>query len=92
MEITLFPDADAAYIHIQPGKCHHTHEVNDATLVDLDDDGNPLCIQFLYVSDGVDQHQIAGLTDRENQQAFSLLQESGITVVPPARPVDDSRP
>ena len=92
MEVTLFPDADAAYIRIQPGKCHHTNEVNDATFVDVDADGKPLNIQFLYVSDGVDQHHIPSLTDRENQQVFTLLQESGITVVPPARFVDDSRP
>ena len=82
MKITLYPDADAAYIRIQPGTCHHTHEVDHATLVDLDADGSTLCIQFLYVSDCVDHHQIPGLTDKDNQQVLSLLQESGINVTP----------
>ncbi len=81
MEITLFPDADAAYIQIQPGKIQRTHEVDDATFVDVDADGKPLNIQFLYVSDGVAQRQIPGLTDPENQEVYALLQESGINVM-----------
>ena len=88
---TLYPDADAAYIRIQPGNCHHTNEVDDATFVDLDPDGNPLCIQFLYVSDGVNHQQLPGLTEQGNKVAYSLLQESGIEVIPSAWP-PNSRP
>ena len=82
MKIILFPDADAAYIQVQPGAIQRTHEVDDATFVDLDPEGKPLNIQFLCVGDGVDQRQIAGLTDQENRQVFSLLQGSGINVTP----------
>ena len=82
MEISLYPDADAAYISIQASKCHHSHEVNDATFVDLDNDGNTLSVQFRYVSNGVDHQQLTGLTDQETQQVFSLLQGSGIKVTP----------
>ena len=82
MKIILFPDADAAYIQVQPGTIQRTHEVDDATFVDPDPEGKPLNIQFLCVSDGVDQRQIAGLTDQENRQVFSLLQGSGINVTP----------
>ena len=84
MQITLYPDADAAVIEIRPGKPHHTNAVGDATFVDIDAAGSPMYIQFLYVSDGVDQQQIAGLTDQENQQVLSLLGESGIKVTPSA--------
>ena len=92
MEITLFPDAAAAYIQVQPGQIQRTHEVDDATFVDLDPDGRPLNIQLLYVTEGVNHCQVPGLTEQENHKVLSLLQESGITVVWPARPVDDSRP
>ena len=74
MELTLFPDADAAYIQVRPGTIQRTHEVDDATFVDVDADGKPLNIQFLYVSDGVKRQQLTGLTDQENQQVFFLLQ------------------
>ena len=84
MRITLYPDADAAVVEIRPGKPHHTDEVDDATFVDVDAADSPMSIQFLYVRDGVEQQQIAGLTDRENQQVFSLLRESGIKVTPSA--------
>ncbi len=82
MENTLFPDADAAYIRIRNGKLHRTNEVDDGTFVDVDTDGNPLYIQFLYVSDGVRHQQLPGVTDQENRQMFALLQESGIEVTP----------
>ena len=59
MEITLYPDAHAALIRIREGKCQRTHEVNDATFIDLDADGAPLSIQFLYVSDGLSHQQIS---------------------------------
>ena len=78
MEITLHPDADAAYISIQPSERHHTHEVNDATFVDLDSDSNPLSIRFLYVSNGVDQQEIPGLNDHDNREVFTLLRDSGV--------------
>ena len=84
MRITLYPDADAAVVEIRPGKTHHTNEVGDATFVEVDAAGSPMSIKFLYVSHGVEQQQIAGLTDRENQQLFSLLRESGIKVTPSA--------
>ena len=84
MKLTLFPDADAAYIQIQPGKIQRTHEVDDATFVDVDPEGKPLNIQFLYVSDGVAQCHIPSLTEQENQLLLSLLQGSGINVTPVA--------
>ena len=82
MEITLFPDADAAYIQVQPGHIQRTHEVDDATFVDLDPEGKPLNIQFLYVSDGVAQCHIPSLTEQENQLLLSFLQEAGINIMP----------
>ncbi len=85
MEITLYPDADAAYIRIREGKPNHTNEVDGGTFVDVDTDGIPLYIQFLYVSDGADCQQLPGLTDQENQRVSHLLQESGIEVTPSAR-------
>ena len=84
MQITLYPDADAAVVEIRTGKPHHTNEVGGATFIDVDAADSPMSIQFLYVSHGVDQQQIAGLTDQENQQVFSLLRESGIKVTPSA--------
>ena len=82
MELMLFPDADAAYIQIQPGQIQRTHEVDDATFVDLDPDGRPLNVQLLYVTDGVKRQDILGLTDQENREVYSLLRESGIEVTP----------
>ena len=82
MQITVYPDADAAVVDIRPGKPHHTNEVDDATFVDVDAADSPMSIQFLYVSGGVDQQQIPGLTDQESQQVLSLLRESGVKVTP----------
>ena len=82
MEITLYPDA--ALIDSSDTKYQGTHHLDDATLVDLDTDGNVKSIQLLYVSDGVERQQIPGLRDPENQQLFALLQESGIEVTPSA--------
>ena len=82
MEITLFPDADAALIDIHDTKYQGTREIDLSTYLDLDTDGNPKAIQFLYVSNGVKHQQIPGLTDQENRQVFSLLQESDINVAP----------
>ena len=84
MQITLYPEADAAVVDIRSGKPHHTNEVNDSTFVEVDTDDIPLSIKFLYVRDGVDQQQIPGLTDQENQQVLFLLRESGIKVTPSA--------
>ena len=84
MLIILYPDADAAVVDIRPGQPHHTTEVDDATFLDVDAADSPMSIQFLYVSDGVGQQQIPGLTDQENQQVLSLLRESGIKVIPSA--------
>ena len=80
MEITLYPDADAARIRINHGKPHHTNTIDDATYVDVDDQGTPMTIEFLYVSNGVKRRQVPILTDLENQAVYSLLQESGIEV------------
>ncbi len=80
MELTLFPDADAAYITIRESTYEGTHHLDGATLVDLDTNGAPTSIQFLNVTDGVAQQHIPGLTDQENQEVFDLLQEAGIEV------------
>ena len=82
MEITLYPDADAAVIRISHGKPHHTNHIDDATFLDVDADGTPTSIQFLNVSGGVKSQQVQSLTDQENQAVYSLLQESGIEVTP----------
>ena len=84
MEITLYPDADAALIDIRDTQYKGTHHLDGATLLDLDTDGNLKCIQFLNVSDGITQQHIPGLTDQENYQVFELLQGSGIEVTPTA--------
>ena len=84
MEITLYPDADAAYIRIRDTKYQGTNHLDGANLLDLDIDGNLKSIQFLNVSDGVKRQQLTGLNDQENHQVFELLQGSGIEVTPAA--------
>ncbi len=84
MGITLYPDADAPLIDIRDTKYKRTQEIDLSTHLDLDTDGNAKSIQFLNVSDGVKRQHIAGLTDQENLQVFTLLQESGVEVTPSA--------
>ena len=84
MDITMYPDADAALIDIRDTKYKGTREIDLSTYLNLDTDGNAKSIQFLWVSDGVKRQQIPGLTDQENRQVFALLHGSGIEVTPSA--------
>jgi uncharacterized protein YuzE len=74
------PDADAAWVFLREGPFAATEELDPRRLVDVDPDGNPLRLELLTVSRGVDVTDLP-----EAEQVAEALQRAGITVRQPAR-------
>ena len=50
MEISYDKEADAMYIEFRKGDCSSTKAIDRETIIDLDEKGNLLGIEFLSVS------------------------------------------
>ncbi len=50
MEISYDKEADAKYIEFRKGDCSSTKAIDRETIIDLDEKGNLLGIEFLSVS------------------------------------------
>ena len=50
MQIKYDADVDAMYIKLSDKPYHKMHRVNDDVNIDLDEDGNVIGIELLYVS------------------------------------------
>lgn len=50
MRIEYDPQADAVYLRLKRGRVHETVEVSDDVFLDLDEKGDPLGIEILFVS------------------------------------------
>ncbi len=64
MRIEYDPQADAIYLRLKRGRIHETVEVSDGVLVDLDEKGDPLGIEILFVSKRYRTKDLASLSVR----------------------------
>jgi len=64
MRIEYDPQADALYLRLKKGRVHETIEVSDGVLVDLDERGDPLGIEVLFVSRRYKTKDLASLSVR----------------------------
>jgi hypothetical protein len=84
MEITKYPDSDAVYVRLRDTQYGGGRILDDHKHLDLDLEGDPLGILFLYVSDGVDEEDIPGIPPSETEAVYKLLADQGIRVKSPA--------
>lgn len=84
MQITQYPDSDAVYVRLRDTQYGSGRALGDDKHLDLDSEGNPLGILFLYVSDGVDWGDIPGIPTAETEAVYKLIAETGIKVKSPA--------
>ena len=85
MRIVSYPDSDAIYVRLQQDAQYGGgRQLDDSRHLDLDSQGNPLGILFLYVSDGVDGDAIPGISSAAMEHVLRLIAEAGIMVKMPA--------
>jgi uncharacterized protein YuzE len=72
--------ADAAWVFLRDGPFAETQELDPWRLIDVDAEGNPLRIELLTVSRGVDTTDLP-----QAKQVARALQHAGITVRMPER-------
>ena len=84
MEIIQYPDSDAVYVRLRDTQYGGGRELGDCKHIDLDLEGDPLGILFLYVSDGVDEEDIPGIPPTEAEAVYKLLADAGVKVKSPA--------
>lgn len=58
MRLTYDQAADAMYIQFDDAPVARTDEVAEGTAIDFDRDGQPVGVEFLDVSDGIDLHAV----------------------------------
>lgn len=51
MKISYDPDADAMYIELVEREVAKTKEVDDNTIIDLDNEGNVIGVEILFVKE-----------------------------------------
>ncbi|MCS7266205.1 MAG: DUF2283 domain-containing protein [Armatimonadetes bacterium] len=64
MRLEYDPQADAIYLRLKKGRVHETIEISDGVLVDLDEKGDPLGIEVLFVSKRYRAKDLASLSVR----------------------------
>ncbi|MFN3420158.1 MAG: DUF2283 domain-containing protein [Armatimonadota bacterium] len=64
MRIEYDPQADAVYFRLKKGRVHETVAIADGVLVDLDERGDPLGIEILFVSKRYRTKDLASLSVR----------------------------
>ena len=74
MEIEFDPGADAIYIHLLPKPYAHGVDLDDWRRVDYSADDEPIGVELLAVSGGVNVHQLPYSDD-----IAQVLQTRGIT-------------
>ena len=84
MEIKQYPDSDAVYVRLRDTQYGGGRKLGECKHLDLDLEGDPLGILFLYVSDGVDGEDIPDIPPAEMEAVYKLLAEAGIKVKSPA--------
>ena len=84
MEIIQYPESDAAYVRLLDTQYGGGRKLDDYKHLDLDLEGDPLGILFLYVSDGVGGEDIPGIPPTTTERVYKLLTDAGIKVLSPA--------
>lgn len=54
MHLSYDKAADAVYVYFTRNEIDHTDELSESTNVDYDANGDPVGVEFLDVSDGID--------------------------------------
>ena len=82
MKVTLYPDADAAYVELidAPIAGGRTLDQDHSRRVDLDADGRARGIEFLYVSEGFEVDGIRELSAREVETLCRELTAAGLQI------------
>jgi uncharacterized protein YuzE len=57
-EVRYDPEADALYVQLSEGAIAKTTSLGDLRLIDWDDDGGVVGVEFLGVSEGIDLHDL----------------------------------
>ncbi len=58
MYLTYDPEADAVYVYFAEREVAATEEISDSVAVDFDSSGQPVGVEFLNVSVGIDLGKI----------------------------------
>lgn len=76
--------ADALYVRLGERERKRTLELDDATYVDIDEHGNPVGLEFLYPSSGLDVVATARRfsLDRHLPEIMAAITEAGAPVPP----------
>ena len=80
MEIVRYPDSDAIYVRLTDTQYGGGRVLDDCRHLDLDLEGDPLGILFLYISDGVDLEDIPGVTSSDMEQVTKELTKAGVMI------------
>ena len=73
MQLTFDETADAVYVYFSENVVARTHEINDHVSIDYDDNDEPVGVEFLDVSDGIDLDNVPF-----RAEVSRLLEESHI--------------
>ena len=84
MKIVRYPDSDAIYVRLRDTQYGGGRVLDDCRHLDLDLEGDPLGILFLYISDGVDLEDIPGIPPSDMAEVCENLTEAGVAVRSPA--------
>jgi uncharacterized protein YuzE len=77
MQTQYFRDSDILYIRLRDTRRYSTRAIDDRRLLDLDEAGEVVGIEFLVVSEGVD---LTGLPENESAVIKRALVEVGSLV------------
>lgn len=77
MHLTYDESADAVYVYFTRNEVDRTEELSPQVIVDFDASGEPVGVEFLDVSDGIDlddvphHDQVARLLENRNLRTFA---------------------
>ena len=80
MEILRYPDSDAIYVRLRDTQYGGGRVLDDCRHLDLDLEGDPLGILFLYISDGVDLEDIPGVPPSDLAEVCKMLAQEGVRI------------
>ena len=73
MLVSYDPDAGATYVELSKAPVHHTIEVNDVVMADVDATGAPVGLEFLVLPDKITTSMLQAL--RAHFPDLALLRE-----------------
>lgn len=80
MEIVRYPDSDAIYVQLRDTPYGGGRVLDDCRHLDLDLEGDPLGILFLYASDGIDLEDIPNVSPSEIEEICEALASEGTKI------------